>query len=133
MPAKDFYHDTVVRALSTAGWIVSPKQYRIDLPERKLWIDIFATRSSDRITVEIKGFENIPSPVDYLQAALGQYLLYRAIIRSQNSNIPLYMAVPQAAFHGIFEESIGQIALKELDVWLIVFDPIREKVVKWIP
>ncbi len=131
---KDFYHEVVVQALTVDGWQVSPKQYRLILPERWLYIDILAIHPIDgtQILVEFKGFEKMPSPVDYLESAVGQYEVYRSILSSQNSSIPLYMAVPQSAFDGIFKESIGKIVLAEIRIQLIVFDPNTQEIVEWI-
>ena len=41
-----------------------------------------ATRDNDHLVVliEVKGFESMASPVDYLAAAVGQYVLYRAAL-----------------------------------------------------
>jgi hypothetical protein len=44
MPAKDKYHDVVTRALTTDGWFVSPKPYRIISGKRNLYVDIQATK-----------------------------------------------------------------------------------------
>lgn len=44
----------------------------------------------------------------------------------------LYMAVPEAAYHGILSEAVGQQALKYNQVRLIVFDPNREEIIKWV-
>jgi predicted RecB family endonuclease len=61
LPAKDRYHDTVVRALQKAGWTVTAEHCFIRLEERRLWIDIRAEKESESlaILVEVKGFENI--------------------------------------------------------------------------
>jgi hypothetical protein len=74
VPAKDRYHDTVVRALTKTGWVVTVQQVAIALPGRRLWVDLRAARESDRLVVliEVKSFERTPSPVDYLAAAVGQ-------------------------------------------------------------
>jgi XisH protein len=80
VPARDRYHDTVVRALTKDGWTVTAQQVAVAVPGRRLWIDLRATKARDSLVVliEVKGFEMMPSPVDYLAAAVGQYVLYRA-------------------------------------------------------
>lgn len=80
MPAKDRYHDVVVRALEKDGWSVTDEQLLVVMDERRLWIDIRATKEMEQrvVRVEVKGFENMPSPVDYLADAIGKYVLYQA-------------------------------------------------------
>ena len=135
MPAKDRHHDLVVRALARAGWHVVAEQLAVILPTRRLWIDIQATQEPSRqiVLVEVKGFENMPSPVDYLAAAVGQYVLYLAALEYTQSDAVLYMAVPTAAFTGILNEELGQQAIRRAGIKLMVFDPATEEIVQWIP
>ena len=67
MPAKDKYHDAIVHALEKEGWKVE-SQILLKLARRRVWIDARATQNDDHsiIMIEIKGFENMNSPVDYL-------------------------------------------------------------------
>jgi hypothetical protein len=132
MPAKDKYHDTVVRALEKEGWVVT-SQYEIVIGERRLWIDIRAAKESERIAIliEVKGFEGKGSQVEYLTSAVGQYVVYRAIIESSEGPLPLYLAVPLQAYEGIFAEPLGQLVVQNLNIVMIVFDPEHEEIVVW--
>src|SRR5207249_748399 len=78
LPAKDRYHDTVVRALVKDGWTVTHHQFNLDVEERSLWVDIRAVKEARSlvILVEVKGFENMASAIRYLASAIGQYVLY---------------------------------------------------------
>lgn len=58
--------------------------------------------------VEIKGFENMASPVDYLAHVIGQYMLYSIILEALSNPTPLYLAVPLPAYQGFLGEAIGQ-------------------------
>ena len=135
MPAKDRHHDAVVHALIKAEWVITDEQVAVILGERRLWIDIEAVDPSGRrvILVEVKGFEHMPSPVDYLADAVGKYVLYRAALTYGEVETPLFMAIPVAAYNGIFSEDIGQQALAAAAISLIVFDPIHEEIIAWIP
>ena len=64
MPAKDRYHDVVIRALAKVGWHVTAEQVAIVTAERRLWIDLQVAKASERlvILIEVKGFENMSSP-----------------------------------------------------------------------
>lgn len=135
MPAKDRYHDAVVRALIKSGWTITAEQIAVIIAERRLWIDIQAVKSSESlaIVVEVKGFENRPSPVQYLAEAVGKYVLYRAALDFIEITTPLYLAVPGVAYDGILSEEIGQQAIAKAGISLIVFDPIKEEITQWIP
>ncbi len=124
MPAKDCYHDTVVRALTKAGWTITSEQFPIVVEERHLWIDIHAEKESERlaILVEVKGFENPPSPVESLANATGKYILYLGALDYLKSTLPLYMAVSTVAYNGILREEIGKQTLQRVGMRLIVFD-----------
>jgi len=135
VPAKDRHHDIVVRALAKSGWHVVAEQLAVILPTRRLWIDIQAIQEPSRqiVLVEVKGFENMPSPVDYLAAAVGQYVLCLAALEYTENPAVLYMAVPVAAFTGILSEELGRQAIRRADIKLMVFNPATEEIVQWIP
>jgi hypothetical protein len=134
LPAKDRYHDTVIRALQKAGWTLITEQVAIIVEDRRLWIDIRASKQAEHraILIEVKGFEGMPSPIEYLANAAGKYAMYRAALDYLRIDVPLYMAVPDAAYHGILSEAIGKQTLKHNQVRLLVFDPEREEIVTWI-
>ena len=77
MPARDFYHDTVRKALEADGWVITHDPYFLRLGKRKGYIDlgaemIGAEKGSEQIAVEIKGFMGL-SDVDEFEDALGQF------------------------------------------------------------
>lgn len=134
MPAKDKYHDAVVRALEKDAWKVTDEQLLLSVGRRRLLVDIEASHEQQNIVVliEVKGFENMPSPVDYLETAIGQYVLYRAILEFTGRDSSLYMAVPITAYMSIFNEEVGQIAIERLKLKLMIFNPVLEEIVEWI-
>jgi len=134
VPAKDKYHETVVNTLHKAGWTTIHEQVMIILEERRLWIDLQIARPDHpgAILIEIKGFENMPSPVEYLAQAIGKYRLYLSVLNYLKIEHPLYMAVPKAAYQGILSEAVGQQTLQQNAVKLLVFDPEAEEIVVWI-
>lgn len=134
MPVKDRYHDTVARALTKDGWTVTGEQVRLRTPERRLWVDIRAVKAGESVSilVEVKGFENAPSQVEYLAGAVGKYVLYASILVDLKSDERLYLAVPELAYNGILSEKIGQSVIKRAEIRLIIFDPEREEIVQWI-
>jgi hypothetical protein len=134
MPAKDKYHDTVKRALLKAGWHILGEQLYLSDNQRHVWIDLRAQQSDNPVLlIEIKGFEGNASLIDALMAAIGQYAIYKAMIDYLKRSELLYLAVPKAAYEGIFQAPVAQQVLKNLGVRLTVFDPETEEVILWIP
>jgi len=135
MPAKDRDHDVVIRALAADGWRITHEQYAIVLPERRMWIDIRATRAAEEriILVEVKGFAKATSSVEYLSATLGQYLIYRVSLDYNDETTPIYLAVPNESYNGILSETLGQLVLQRFAIPLIVFDRETERIIRWIP
>lgn len=133
MPAEDRYHKTVVHTLEKAGWTITAEQFPILLTERHLWIDIRAVRDSDNfaILIEVKGFENARSPIEYLASAVGKYILYRTALDYLKIRTPLYLAVPLSAYNGLLNEELGQQVLEKVEIRLMVFDPSKEEIVLW--
>ncbi len=58
MPARDRYHDTVVRCLTKAGWSIIKEQYAVVVADnednfRRLFIDIAAESQTAQLIVFI--------------------------------------------------------------------------------
>jgi hypothetical protein len=60
-------------------------------------------------------------------------LLYRAALEYAGNTTPLYLAVPEAAYDGIFSEEIGLQVVAKAQILLMVFAPEREEIVQWLP
>ncbi len=90
MPQRDLFHSSVVTALETAGWTITDDPLELSFGDRKLFADLGAERplgavkGNERIAVEIKSFIG-KSDVRDLELAIGQYNLYRAILRRTES------------------------------------------------
>ncbi|MEM9537944.1 MAG: XisH family protein [Cyanobacteria bacterium P01_E01_bin.42] len=139
MPAKDIYHDLVVRLLMEEGWIITDDPLFLSYGGRDLFVDLGAERQAiaaekgDRkIAVEIKSFLK-PSPVTDLGEAMGQYGIYQSILAEVEPERELYLAVPQRTYETILTEKLGQLVLKRWQIQLIVFDEKKGESIKWIP
>jgi hypothetical protein len=139
MPAKDFYHDTVKTALIKDGWTITDDPLTLTIGTRPALIDLGANRlfaaekAARKIAVEIKSFLG-PSPMNDLEKAIGQFLLYLDILAEQDPDRILYLAIPVAAYRGIFSEEVGQLVLrKRAEFKLIVFSPTTQEITQWIP
>ena len=138
MPAKDLYHDNVVEALIADGWTITDDPLQLRYQKRDLYVDLAAERSpvaaekeGRRIAVEIKSFLH-KSQVEALQAALGQYWMYREILAESDDDRVLFMAVPKHIYEGILSEPLGQLMIKRTQLRLLVFSAKTERIIEWI-
>ncbi|NET79694.1 XisH family protein [Okeania sp. SIO1F9] len=138
MPAKDIYHDVVKNALIKDGWTVTNDPFRLKWGARELFVDlglsklIAAQKAEQKIAVEIKSFTN-PSSIADLEQALGQYLLYRAVLEEVQPDFLLYLAVRKITYQAIFSEPIGELVINKYKVNLLVFESKKQEVWQWIP
>lgn len=135
--AKDVYHDTVKTALKKDGWTITKEQFHIKIGRRSIFIDltaevpIIAERPGQKIAVEIKSFLG-NSPMQDLEAALGQFILYSKILSKHEPDRILYLAVPLSIFQNLFLDEVGQLLFNTTDLRLIVFHPQNQEIVQWI-
>lgn len=138
MPARDLYHDSVKRALSKDGWTITHDPLRLSWGSKDMYIDLGAERliaaekAEQRIAVEIKSFVG-DSEMDDLEKAIGQYVVYRAVLAERDPMRAIYLAVPQDVLQDIFEEPLGELLLRNNLVQVMGFDPQEEVIVKWLP
>ncbi|NEQ70593.1 MAG: fatty-acid synthase [Symploca sp. SIO2D2] len=135
--AKDVYHDTVKTALEKDGWTITDKLFRLTVGSRSVYIDlgaeklIVAEKADRKIAIEIKSFLS-PSPVNDLEGALGQYILYRDALQRSQPERTLYLAITNEVYLDFFQEEIAQMVVENQRLKLITFDPDQMEVVKWI-
>jgi hypothetical protein len=138
MSCRDIYHNIVVRILIEDGWIITDDPLVLTFGGRELYADlgaerrIGAERNGVKIGVEIKTFIG-QSDVHDLELALGQYNIYRDILKKTEPDRQLYLAVPQRAYEGIFIEPLGQLIVKSQQLLLLVYNEEKEELVEWIP
>ena len=137
MPAKDIYHNNVITALEKDGWTITNDPLPLKIGERTLSVDmgtekLFAAEKQGRkIAVRVKSFVSA-SPVHDLEQAVGQYILYEDILEQSEPERIIYLAIRTEVYAQIFSEPIGQILLKNKRFKLIVFDSLKETIVRWI-
>lgn len=137
MPAKNIYHDTVIRALEADGWTITDDPLWISYEGRNLFVDlgaetpIGAEKKGRRIAVEIQSFVN-PSEVRDLQVAVGQFQIYKILLAETEPERLLYLAVPLRVHEALLAEPLGQLTVARLQLRLLVFDESKGEVVQWI-
>lgn len=137
MPAKDIFHNIVVTALQKDGWIITDDPLKLKWGLRELFVDlgakklIAAQKGETKIAVEIKSFIG-KSPINELENALGQYILYRNILEETEKERSIYLAIRRSTYQEIFSEPIGVLAIKKSNLYILVFDEKKEEVIQWI-
>ena len=138
MPARDLLHPVVRRALERDGWEVTADPLVLKVGRRAVFVDLGAerllgaSRGSIHIAVEVKSFVG-PSELAELEGALGQYMLYERILRQQQPDRTLWLAVPSHVWSGLFREAIGELLLSDGSLRLLVVEEEKERIERWIP
>ncbi|MEH1976748.1 MAG: XisH family protein [Nostoc sp.] len=137
MPAKDVYHDAVKNALIKEGWIITADPYPIKYEEVKLFADlagektIAASREGQQIVIEIKSFLS-RSPMRDLETALGQYLIYKALLSIEYPEKQLYLAIGEIIYDDFFQKVAIKFVLEKYQLSLLVVNMNHQEIVKWI-
>ena len=138
MPARNIHHSAVIQALQADGWTITHDPLLIPYGDRRLFIDlgaervtIGAERGSERIAVEIASFV-ADSPVRDLQEAVGQFVVYRALLSKAEPDRSLYLGVTTRVYDSVLSEPIGHLVVAEVRLRVLVFDPHQQKVIRWI-
>lgn len=137
MAAKDIYHDDVCSALIKDEWTITDDPFRLRWGKKDYYVDlgaeqvIGAEKSEHRIAVEIKSFVGA-SVVDDMEKALGQYLIYRSILRRRQPDRELFLAIPKGIAK-LFDEPLGQLLLDDYDLRVLVFHPKKREIIQWLP
>ncbi len=137
MPAKDFYHDVVKKALIKDGWTITHDPYTLTFGQKDVFVDLGAERTiaaekqGEKIAVEIKSFISA-SDIRELEVAVGQYAFYRSLLNRFEPDRKLFLAVPEGVLLNTLSEPIARPVIEDLRVALMAFDPTQEVIVKWI-
>ena len=92
---------------------------------------IGAEKGTEKIAVEIQSFLS-PSPVRDLQEAVGQYSVYRIVLNEQQPERKLFLAVTREVNEQVLSDEFGQFVVRGLNLKVLVFDEINERIVQWI-
>jgi hypothetical protein len=120
------------------GWVITHDPLRLPWGKKDLYVDLgaeqllAAEKWSRQIAVEIKSFLG-KSEVEDLEKAVGQFVLYRAILAETEPGRTLFLAVPAHILEDVFDEPIGQILLKSQALHVFGFDLSEEVITRWIP
>jgi len=138
MPTRDIYHNTVKNALIKDEWVITHDPLSLKWGKKDMYVDLgakqllAAEKTERKIAVEVKSFTGNSEMTD-LERAVGQYIVYNDVLLQVEPKRLLYLAVAEEVAQGIFEEPLGQLLLNNNRIRLLVFNPISEVIVQWIP
>jgi hypothetical protein len=137
MPAKNIYHDVVIEALQADGWTITDDPLTIKYGGRDFFVDLGAERmpigaekGNRRIAVEIQSFLN-QSVVRDIEEAVGQYDVYRTLLKEKEPERSLYLAVPKRIRKPLLLEPFGRLIVAKLELSVIVFNEQSRRIIEW--
>ena len=137
MPAKDFFHEHVKRALVKDGWTITDDPLSLKWLGTVLFIDLGAERliaaekGAQKIAVEIKSFIG-DSKVEDLKDAVGQFILYRSALRTSAPQRQLFLAIRDDVHINTFAQPEGELLRQEENIHLLIFNAQTEGIIEWI-
>jgi hypothetical protein len=137
MPALDYIHEAVRNALIKDGWIITHDPFTIAHDELVLFADLgaerplAARRGRQERLIEIKSFTG-PSLMRDFETALGQFLVFRALLKAKSSRRKTVLAVDEEVFESFLTMTSIQLILREYRVRLLVVRLDAEEIVRWI-
>lgn len=138
MAEIDVCEPQIIHALEKDGWTIRNKPFMIRTDRRSMLADLRVQRtlngrSEQIIIVEVKCFTNPKVDLPELYTAIGQYEIYRAALRKEQSAPPLYLALPDTAYNRLMNDSAFRNALEGANIKMLIVDIEKEEVVRWIP
>lgn len=137
MPRKDTIHEAVKNALVKDGWTITHDPYIIKYGDEKILIDLAAEiplaaeRDGQRIAVEIKSFIG-QSPMNDLENAMGQYMVYAGILSDVDATRKLYLAISSVIHDQMLQVKAFQ-RMRELHrLPLLIVRVSSEEIAEWI-
>lgn len=134
--AYDSCHQQIVNALIKAGWEIDAQSPYFRLPDIFVNPDIRAVQRNGSveqiIIVEVKCFSNSYNDLDELYRAIGQYLIYRCVLKIKKLNYKLYLAIPLPVYDRLFQRDPVRKTIKEAQIKMLVVDIVREEMVQWL-
>ncbi|MFM6154280.1 MAG: XisH family protein [Sphaerospermopsis kisseleviana] len=136
MSAKDIFHNAVRLALEKDGWLITADplifivdtiEFRIDLGAERL---LGAEKEGQKIAVEIKSFLE-KSAISEFHTALGQTLNYRSILRTEEPDRILYLAISYEIYTAFFLKPVIQNIISEHNLKLLIFEGSKQEIVLW--
>jgi hypothetical protein len=72
------------------------------------------------------------SPVRDLQEAVGQFVVYRALLSQTEPDRLLFLGVPSRVYDSVLSEPLGELVTTDIRLRILVFDAQQQRVMRWI-
>ena len=137
MPAKDIFHDVVKKALVKQSWIITDDPLTLRAGGLNLYVDLgaeklmTAEKKGEKIAVEIKSFAGKTYLAEFHQA-VGQFIHYRMVLKEDEPERTLYLAVPANVYKDFFILPFTQNSIQTNQLKLIVYDTKTEEITQWL-
>ena len=108
MLAKDTFHDILKLALQKDGWTITHDPLALETGLRQVYVDlgaekiIAAQKDSREIVIEVKTFAGASNITEF-HLAVGQFPNYRSILRRQQPDRTLYLAISSEIYNSFFK------------------------------
>ena len=136
MPRKDAFHEIVKTALVKDGWTITHDPLILKFGEQDVFVDLgaeaplAAEKAGRKIAVEVKSFLG-KSGITELERAIGQYILYRSLLRRGEAERSLFLALPVEAYNAVLDSVSGEELISEEAIKLVLFDVVEEAIRQW--
>lgn len=137
MPRKDVIHDAVRNALVKDGWTITHDPYVIKYGDERVLIDLAAElplaaeRDGQQIAVEIKSFIG-HSPMNDLENAMGQYIVYAGILSDVDADRKLYLAISSVIYDQMLQIRVFQRMRQLYRLPLLIVRISSEDITEWV-
>jgi hypothetical protein len=137
MPALDKCEPQVLNAFRRDGWQVVAKPFVLSTQNRNVYADFSLQRGNNGtreqiIVVEVKCFTTPEQDFAELYGAVGQYRFYRQLLNSKHLDLPLFLAIPEHAYHRLIDNEDIRLFIQNSHIKLVLVDLEQEVIVKWI-
>lgn len=135
--AKDFYHNNVREALEKDGWKITHDPYPVKIEAVGYEIDfgaeplMAAEKDERKIAIEVKSFMG-PSTINEFHKAVGQFNDYYVAMEIQEPDRVLFLAIPEEIWSIFFQKTVIQKSLQRIEAKIVVYNPLKNEIVKWI-
>ncbi len=101
-----------------------------------MYMDVQASQQANGrrqqiLLAEIKCFPDRNNTTREVYIAIGQYIFYRAVLSEFHDTTPLYLAIPEAVYIGIFDVYVRR-AIVDNKIKLLIVNIEKEQIVQWI-
>jgi len=137
MAQRDSIHDAVKNALIKDHWTILREQLYLEYGDVLGVVDLEAEKPLEAekegrlIAVEVKSF-SAPSTSHTFGQAMGQYLLYRSLIKWTGRSHAVYMAISEETYLDTFQRLGIRQLVNEHQIFLLVVRISTGEVIVWI-